>query len=267
MDRTSLKEWAAVESDPNNSVAVAIRLARSSAMAVARGVRQACYLSGPPGIGKNKIIDDALKVMGARSPIRCNPHNYRHLVKDLNRAQGKAPLVCDEADVIFRTVRMLNVMKSATQLVEEARVYDGQKVGAVIFVATNDDLNNDKLWDKNVRLHHEALFERAQPVCIPGDSRFDLWEWSVHIGITTPLLSARHGGGGISLSARNDALNFFTVNLWRLKVVSPRTLHTIAQTMHDFRGDPTLPHHLENLLKRDPRVDGPIPRVPTVPMA
>jgi hypothetical protein len=149
-------------------------------------------------------------------------------------------------------------------LATKDRVYDGRNVNALLFVATNDDLSNDMLWDKRLRPHHAALFNRSAPVCIPGHSRPDLWEWSVHVGLTSRLLNDRHGGGGISMTARNAALEFFTTNLWQLKVVSPRTLHTIAQTFHDFRDDGTLPHHLNLLLDPSLPPGTPIPHVPAV---
>lgn len=262
-ERNTYEDWADVERDQANAVASAVSLARSSTLAVAEGKLQVAYLSGPSGIGKSKAIDDAVSAMGAK-PIRGNPHNYRDVIEALRQSRGKRPVVFDEADVLFRSDRILNALKIATEGKARQRVYNGASVNAPIFVSTNDDLGDDKLWPRELRPHHQALFNRSAPICIPGGNRADLWEYSVHVAITTPLLWEAQNGDGVPVALRNAALEFFTVNLWRLKVVSPRTLKNIATTMHLFREDSALPHRLNAMLDSNAAATGLIPPIPKV---
>ncbi len=247
--RTTYEDWAAVLNDHANPVASAIALARSSSVAVVRGAQIATFLCGATGLGKTKAINDALATTSVK-PIRANPATFRELAEVAQKCRGKAPLVIEEGDVIFRTPNMFNVLKRICETNRRDRVYNGKRVEAPLLVSTNDDLSDVTRWPADLRHHHQALFSRIASVYIPGHDREAVWEYVVAVAITTKLLWEDQAGNGVPLAARNEALKFFTHNLWTLKVVSARTLKNIASDLCVFKGDPTLPTRLEGYLDR-----------------
>ncbi len=156
----------------------------------------------------------------------------------------------EEADIIFRSKPMFEILKQATDPLTPDILYriekiDGEKVAVPInlnvpiIVTTNMDLESDAGWDKDLLKDRAALFDRSQPVVIPDDP-IALWEWSIYLALTSHLTRdfvIRNKAGGKPLAQANSlavqakALDWLTDNVNRLTVISPRTLKHVAQCM------------------------------------
>lgn len=230
-DRTSLEDWQAVAAD--NPIACDLNRATSWVEQVCQGSRTVAYICGAAGVGKTHAIGRGLQIAKSRGlePVYCNPATYREMVEAYAEAGGKRPVVFEEADQIFGTERMLNILKIAT---DEAgpRVY-GQngkkpvKLDAPTLVATNQNLNDDALFAPKLRTHIHAVRSRNVPLVISTEPLL-LWEYSCYLAIAKDLIRHNNRGQGISVHIQNMALEWFTQNLWRLDEVSPRRLRGIA---------------------------------------
>lgn len=233
--RITYDDWADVTL--SNPVASQMKMAQEMTQAVVSGGLQIAYLSGPPGVGKNIAVRRALKGMSAPEPVKANPTNYRDLLTSIQMArQRSAILWMDEADVIFRSERMINLIKTATGRKED-RHYNRVSVDVPMIVSTNASLDQSQIknWWKSDLVHHaEALFNRSPPVVIPNDQTY-LWEYSVNLAVTTSMLWSDDDGDGICMSHRQEAVNWFTENVYRLDVVSPRTLYEAANLLNRSR--------------------------------
>ncbi|NVD46143.1 ATP-binding protein [Qipengyuania atrilutea] len=213
---------------------------------------RAVYLCGPPGIGKTHQIiaqERAWRGQGI-DPIRVRPSNVRDLIDHFAEADGRRPIVMEEADIIFRSKPMFEVLKQATDpltpdflyrivVIEKEKVQMPVNLNVPIIVSTNMDLTSDDGWDKDLLPDRDALFNRSWPVVFAEDP-IALWEWSVYLALTTFLtmeVMLRHPNGGPPIPQENplavqaQAIEWFTENLNRLAVISPRTLKFIAQCM------------------------------------
>ena len=220
---------------------------------------RALYISGPPGVGKTHSIVEQERVWRQRGvePIRFRPTNVRDLIDHFAVAGGRAPLIMEEADIIFRSKAMFEVLKQATDpatpdLIHRFEKIDGEKVevsinlNVPIIVSTNMDLSGDIGWDKDLLADRDALFDRSRPIVIPDDP-IALWEWSIYLALTSHLtmnVMLRNPKGGKPIEQANplavqaQALDWFTDNLNRLAVISPRTLKHVAHFMgRAHRGD------------------------------
>lgn len=220
---------------------------------------RALYISGPPGVGKTHSIVEQEHIWRQRgvAPIRFRPTNVRDLIDHFAVAGGRLPLIMEEADIIFRSKPMFEVLKQATDpatpdFMHRFEKIDGEKVEVAInlnvpiIVSTNMDLTGDTGWDKDLLCDRDALFNRSRPIIIPDDA-IALWEWSIYLALTSHLtmnVTVRNPRGGKPIEQANplavqvQALDWFTDNLNRLAVISPRTLKHIAQFMgRAHRGD------------------------------
>lgn len=220
---------------------------------------RALYISGPPGVGKTHSIVEQERVWRSVSiePIRFRPTNVRDLIDHFAVAGGRRPLIMEEADIIFRSKPMFEILKQATDpltpdIFHRFEKVDGEKVeveinlNVPIIVSTNMDLTNDAGWDKDLLADRDALFNRSRPVIVPDDTAA-LWEWSVYLALTSHLtmnVTLRNPNGGKPIEQANplavqvQALDWFTENVNRLAVISPRTLKHVAQFMgRAHRGD------------------------------
>lgn len=213
---------------------------------------RAVYLSGPPGVGKtHSIVEQEAKWAAAGTQaLRFRPQAARELLDYFKAADGRRPLIMEEADIIFRSKPMFEILKQATDPATPDIFYrlekvDGEKkavpinLNVPIVVSTNMDLCSDTGWDKSLLPDRDALFNRSRPVIIP-DNPIALWEWSIYLALTSHLTRdfvVRNKQGGKPLSQANSlavqaqAMDWFTDNLSRLAVISPRTLKHVAQCM------------------------------------
>ena len=133
-----VQRWLTVPD--RNLVARMLRRADREAEYVARRKQLICYLSGPGGVGKTRAVRRALMIMGfdPNDPrLYVNPRDYIQVLQSFKSAHKHGhPLVFDEADIIFKTVRQLNLMNVATDR-DGSRVYQGVSLKAPMFVTTN----------------------------------------------------------------------------------------------------------------------------------
>lgn len=260
IERRTVADWRKV-ADEN---VVARRMASAQFKLADLGTRggvglRAVYLCGPPGVGKTYSIVDQERRWASDGiePLRLRPGNVRELLDHFQAAGGRRPLIMEEADIIFRSKAMFEVLKQATDPLTPDTLYRMGKVegeqaqvainlNVPIVVSTNMDLGSDAGWDKKLLADRDALFNRSRPVVIPDDP-FSLWEWSIYLALTSHLTRdfvIRNPSGGSpitqanSLAIQTQAMEWFTKNLNRLRVISPRTLKQVAQCMgRASRGD------------------------------
>jgi hypothetical protein len=241
--------------ETRNPVAKAVALAEAQAVRVADGNERAAYFSGPPGVGKTRIIHKAIaqkKRVGLK-PLFVNPNRYQDVVEAYKQAGATGRLIVfEEADAMFESTRQVNILKQATAERSAERVYNGIRLDAPILVSTNRDLGNPKLWRAPMRVHIAALFNRVAPVVIPDD-RHALWEYSVQLALDRGLLANTAQGNGIRFRVKANALQWFTANKDTLIIISPRTLLKIATYMVEMEGA-ELSMHLEALLQPGAKV-------------
>lgn len=275
--RRSVTDWQRVRTE--NVVARGMANARFKLADLGKqggvGLR-AFYVSGPPGAGKTHSIVEQEARWKARGihALRFRPNNVRDLLDHFAQSRGQKPLIMEEADIIFRSKPMFEILKQATDPLTPDTFHriekiDGEKVGVEInlnvpiVVSTNMDLLGTSGWNKELLADRDALFDRSMPIVIPDDPRA-LWEWSVYLALTSHLtrgVTLRNPSGGKPLEECNPlevqaaALDWFTEHVPRLTVVSPRTLKTVAGVMgRAHRGDmPKLiaDEELNGLLGRD----------------
>jgi len=258
--RHTTDEWVTVPE--NNTVARRMALARFKLGDLGSrggaGVR-AVYLSGPPGIGKTHSIavQESIWIARGLRPLRFQPRSKAELIDFFEQAKGRQPLIMEEADLLFRSKPMFEILKQATDPAtpdgyDRINSIDGEKclvtisLNVPIVVSTNMDLVGTVGWSKELLADREALFNRSPPVTVPDDP-FALWEWSVYLALTSHLtreVRLRGVGAGKPrdesnpLTVQAKALDWFTRNVDRLRVISPRTLKAVAQFMgRAHRGD------------------------------
>ncbi|MEQ1514884.1 MAG: hypothetical protein ABL931_00175 [Usitatibacteraceae bacterium] len=213
---------------------------------------RALYLCGPQGVGKTHSIVEQETVWRANGlyPIRCRPRDVRELLDQFKAARGLGPLIMEEADIIFRSKPMFEVLKQATdpktpdviwriEKTKEGKENVPINLNVPIVVSTNMDLWDPKFWDAKLLNDRDALFERSAPVTLARDP-FMLWEWSVYLALTSHLtrdVLVRNPKGGKPtlmanpLSIQHSAIRWFTENVASLVSISPRTLKKIAEIL------------------------------------
>ncbi|MBX7459842.1 hypothetical protein [Qipengyuania huizhouensis] len=211
---------------------------------------RALYICGPQGVGKTHSIVEQEAVWRSRKlrPIRCRPRNVHELVDQFKEAKGLGPLIMEEADIIFRSKPMFEILKQATdpktpdifsrmEKTKEGKVRVDINLNVPIVVSTNMDLWDDTQWDKTLMNDRDALFERSAPIVLMRDP-FMLWEWSVYLALASHLtrdVCVRNPSGGRplllsnSLIVQSEAISWFTDNARALKSISPRTLKKVSE--------------------------------------
>ena len=228
-DRMKFADWMTVPDQ--NAVAAGFRLARECVGLVVAGHWPVAWLSGPGGIGKTVVTKNAIAEWKAKSlePVFANPANARELLAALKTAKGKRPVIMEEADTIFRSDKCLNILKIATDR-RGTGIYDGIRVTAPLIIATNAPLHDLTVWDKKLRPHIEALFNRVSPVTISFDRR-ENWEYACYLGLSTDMLRWTPKGQTISAVTTVRALSWFTENMNDIELLSARTLCNVAEWM------------------------------------
>ncbi len=275
-NRMSLQEWEAVKTE--NPVAQDLSRAALWAEQVCQRSRSVAYICGAAGVGKTYAVDQGLQTAKRRGvrPVYCNPASYRDMVDAYAEADGKRPVVFEEADQVFGTERMLNVLKLATDE-SGPRVYgrNGKRpvrLDAPTLLTSNRDLNEDAHFAPKLRPHVQALRSRSVPLVISADP-LPLWEYACYLAITKGLIRQNSGGQGISVRIQDAALAWFTEHLWRLDEVSPRRLREIARSIDRYwdpsqktwkcGGEEAWRADLQAFLKR-PVNAAPVPVIPRI---
>ncbi len=234
-DRCTLTDWLDV---PNtNSIAKAMDLARYDINEVVHGRSCVAYLTGPPGVGKTHLINEAIASWEKTgiSPIRCQPATKTELIGHFEESGGVIPLIMEEMDLLFRSGPTMEVFKLATDLngsreIEKGKGEDRKIVplSAPIIVTANINI---KILDRAVQDQAKALFDRQPPTVIPHNIG-EQWEWTVYLALTTDILkqvSRNKISHGISWKIFDETINWFTDNIWNIEHVSPRVLKLAAE--------------------------------------
>ncbi len=233
-------DWKAVATE--NPLSKRLATGQRRVQQVLDGFLYACYLSGDAGLGKTQTINVAT---ASRTVLRAVPRDYHDLLFWFEQSGGTTPLIFEECDHLFRSERCLNLLKIATdpngpkavrirvppRKKGEASTYKTIPLTAPIVFALNGDLSNTSHWPSKCIPHILALLSREQPVIINGD-RIERWEYTVYLAVLHNLIRKTEDQKRfIPLKVQNDAIAWFTQNLWRLDEVSPRRLKKIARTM------------------------------------
>lgn len=292
MTRLTVNDWLGVEHE--NIIARKIASARFKLADLGQlggiGLR-ALYISGPPGIGKTHSVNDqelAWRAAGL-NPIRCRPQNFRDLLDIFAAAEGRNPIIMEEADILFRSKPMFEILKQATDpissdyltrivKIDEEKVPQQINLNVPIIVTTNMNLSTDAGWHKSLIADRDALFNRSRPIIIP-DEPLALWEWSVYLALRSHLtktVNIRNPSGGrplnqaVPLQVQSGAIQWFTNNINKLAVISPRTLKQVAQFFaRTHRGDMPegiLREELDSLLGEEARQPVELPACADWPM-
>lgn len=286
--RKTVQDWQQVANENIIARRMAVARYKLADLGTLGGVGlRAVYISGPPGVGKTHSVVEQEKAWAARgiNALRFRPRNVHELLDYFAAARGRQPLIMEEADIIFRSKPMFEILKQATdpltpdvfyrmQKIEGEKVEVPVSLNVPIVVTTNLDLLGDTGWDKELIADRDALFNRSRPVVIPHDP-IALWEWSVYLALTSHLtmgVTLRNPSGGKPreennpLSVQAAALDWFTDNLNRLAVISPRTLKQVALSMgRTHRGDmpqDILDEELAGLCGEERKPGVPIPERP-----
>ncbi|WP_066592578.1 hypothetical protein [Sphingomonas pruni] len=229
-------DWKHIEN--TNTVARQLRAMTLRSDEVAAGHKRAAFLFGPPGVGKSMTVREALMHFKLRGhdPVECHPANYQELLLAFAEADGVRPVVLEEADVVWRSERMMNILKIATDKdrVLSQRVYQGVNIAAPIFLTTNIDLSNLADASSAFKKHGPALFRRVSPRGVQASTE-ELWEYSIVVALHYGLLDhAETEIWGVMrkqprpLETRARALKWFSEQRENLLSVSPGTLKEVA---------------------------------------
>ena len=273
-------EWNEVPG--KNKIAVNLMLAGEFAKQVLKGQMVSLAVFGGSGMGKNYVIDEALKKYAPRDEnhriavVHSNALNELQLRNDFHTATFRRnrplPMIMNEARNIFTTPAQMNIMKEATDSrpgatrfwpnhswkekeeyeVEfkdhtvtrerEITVIGGVSLRTGIIAMTNMALTGLNGVDI------AAIKSRMQVVEIPDDP--DLaWEYTIWLALTTHLLTKDNKGVNVPLTKRVAIIDWFTANQKKLEQVSVRTLVRVRDAM--VNGNPALCTHTLNLLLVD----------------
>ena len=232
-----MHEFQVTGHDSFHCLAADIVSVTETCTAVVNGLLQAAYICGPPGIGKNMAVRAALDRAGITDPVKANPRNYLDLLKAIDAARSRGgPVWFDEADVLWRSDRMLNVLKIATSDHARDRVYNRAFIGVPIIVTTN--VNLAPPWPSRAAADNcPALFNRSPPIMIRATPE-EIVAYAIHLAKTTAMVGNDWKGDGIALAVRERAYDWFRANADRLREPSPRALKNAANLMNrNKRGD------------------------------
>ncbi|WP_159983715.1 MULTISPECIES: ATP-binding protein, partial [unclassified Novosphingobium] len=237
---------------------------------VEKGEMPIAWLSGPGGCGKTHAARGAIKAFEKRglSPIFCNPSSYRDVLSTLksakvfsgNKLVGKRLVVMEEADVIFRSDKCLNLLKIATDRAGLGQ-YDGVDVRVPMMVTTNAPLDELAATDKRRGEHLRALFNRVPPMTISYDRRAN-YDYAVSLALTTDLLRFTPAKQQISRATVARALEKFTSEFNRFEILTARTLSNIAEYYTTFS-----PQTAETMIERLFLPSGEVRQLPPPPQS
>ncbi|WP_397587098.1 DUF5131 family protein, partial [Sphingobium fuliginis] len=231
-----------IEAGRTNEVAKSFQAASEMIEKLETGEMPIAWLSGPGGCGKTHAARGAIKAFEQRglAPIYCNPSNYKDVLDAIGSAKvykgktliGKRLIVMEEADVIFRSDKCLNLLKIVTDRAGTGH-YDGVDVRVPIMVTTNAPLADLAATDKARGEHLRALFNRVPPMTISYDRQAN-YDYAVSLALTTDLLRFTPGKQQISRATVALTLEKFTAEFNRIELLTARTLSNIAEYYTSF---------------------------------
>lgn len=257
---------------PANPIPDQIATARDLVDLVATGKRVCAAVSGPPGLGKTRLVTSVLKRRGVRfEVVDGSPAGL--ITKAFEFAEGGV-LLLDDADglVIGGGTRQANLLKRLLapepirEIVNETKKAQNDddltpsrfitRCG-VIWV-TNLDIQDSRLAKSQQRRHLDALKSRGiRPVEITNEPHWSL-DYLLHQITERDLLRPM----GLTRAQAQDVVDFVCRNAWRLDELSIRCVKEIAQIRHDL--PQTWERNLRRLLRATPCSAAPCPRPPRV---
>jgi hypothetical protein len=231
--RATLQDWMAVENDPANAVAASCKMIELETQAVMDGRERMLLVSGPTSVGKSFLVKRTIPRRHA--PLICNPGSYLDLLPVFAEAGRHRPIIFEEGDFCLKSERVLNILKIASDPTPGNRQYNNVWLTAPIFMLCNADIARPYERKTKFAQHWDALFRRSNPIIVPND-RMMLWEYACHLAITKGMLKKTERGKPISRAIADEALDFFTQNLWKLHLVGPGVLVEIGRIMCEFSG-------------------------------
>lgn len=218
-----------------NAVYKSMKMVERIADQVASGARKNAVVSGPTGIGKNFIFERAFERHGLLwQPER--PVSEAALIEHIEENNREnAVLSYDECDHMIRNLRILNVLKIATDTKNTDKILSykarNKKLCIEPFLVrcrfvflTNTDLRSKALiGDRKLGEHIKAFNSR----CVPYVMSFDheaLYEYTCYLVVCERMLMKK----GHSREVTELALSYFSETMNRVTDVSPRSVSQIA---------------------------------------
>ncbi len=288
--RSTAEDWDAVENE--NPIAKQMRTAKRKIGLTIQGLVRVSYCCGGTGFGKSRLITEAVHKNGGEV-IRTIPDNYRDLLRAFENSGGRKPLVFEECDQLFRSVRCLNILKLATDTAgtQKIKVYTAPKrktedgyyrtvsLTAPVCFALNGNLSVDHEWPKECIPHIHALRSREAPLYISGAPEA-CWEYATYLAVRKGLLRQTEDKQQmVPVQVQNRAIQWFAQTAWQQTELSPRRLVKIAgvmmldvaaQARAQRKGskrqyDPhALGEDLAQFVFGEPVIDKPAPFAPTI---
>lgn len=214
-------------------IAEKMALARLAIDDVINGSQRLAIVVGAPGVGKSELARNAMQQFDRRGTraIFGKPSSKLHLEELLIASRGRYPLILDEADILFRSSPMIELLKLVTDCRAPSYIA-GQGGRRIPITAPIILLGNFQLRDlaRNQQNQAKALFDRHAPVEIDGSCE-ELYDWTVYLALSSELVTSyRFNSRGLATSLDDVAhgIEWFRKNLWNLKSVSPRTLQKVT---------------------------------------
>jgi len=264
IEPSTAAEWKRV--GDTNEIATALTLTQEWLEQVLKGERVSCVVFGGSGMGKNYLVDAALKKHApkdkdgnvlfidskANTPIKLlDAFHDAQRDREQNNAKRKRvlPIVFNEARTQFSTPAQLDIMKIATDT-ETSIDKTWREYTWTVMVEDFD--KNDELVEKpvkhkgvslacpiiamtNMQLTElpgdsvDAVRSRCRPIEIPPD-RYTAWEYVVWLALTSDLLTWDNHQQPVPLKLRSEMIDWFTRNMMRLQQVSVRTMKNVMGT-------------------------------------
>ncbi len=222
--------------DDRNKIARQLRIAKADVEEVLNGTRGAAYIMGGAGVGKSKVIADALKGYPHKA-LRFEPATTNDLYQAFYDAHGRRPIVLEDGgDFIWRSRKAKELLRNATDLAgPRATQFKPPKHKEPTTISLKAPLivsSNATPQGMGLDAHTTALFNRAQPTVIDTD-RDEMVEWALYLGAARGMLeTSEDGRASYSAHTGAKAMEWFWQNQNRLDHPSPRTLRKIAHLFH-----------------------------------
>lgn len=234
--------------DPNNPIPGELLLAQEMIELVANGRFVCAAISGPPGMGKTRLVELAEArtgipfkwIKGASSPAA--------LLQTAWEMRSGGVIVLDDADrlIVGGGINGANVAKQLL-LPERERVlhnkikkaYDNARLArplphipapefickASVIWLTNMDLEGVEMTPKMAQ-HVQPLIDRGlQPIRLSSNPEH-LLNYVLHLVCDQRIRIPK--GKPLSVKATNEVLEYFVTHAWQLPSISVRTIEMIA---------------------------------------
>jgi len=207
---------------------------------VSAGIFRSLIINGPPGVGKTHAVEKCLKtysinnykmITGQMTPLSLYGHLYH------NR-EAKKVLVLDDIDSVFKKLEGVNILKAAmdtkpkrtiswaspTHLLNAAGIPEYfDYFGGVILISNI----GFELKTNQMSAHLSALKDRSYTISVTDRSNDALIKHVSFMVMKHDLLADFN----LSISEKNELLNYMNDNISRLHTISLRVAVKLAMLM------------------------------------